>query len=319
MHVIRGLHNLTPPHRGGVLTIGNFDGLHLGHQAMLALMAETAREKATHSCLMNFHPLPHEYFAARSAQTGRLRPRLLNQQEKIRTLLTLPVSIIPDNLLILSFNAALAAMTAEDFIQQILIDKLAICALVIGDDFRFGCDRKGDCTLLQQQGQHYGFEVKVLDSHYVDNRRVSSTLIRQALQNNQLEQAAKMLGRRYSIGGHVSHGDKRGRTIGFPTANIHLRRPQTPLHGVYSVTMHTEKYGDIKGIANLGSRPTVNGTRDQLEVHLFNFNKNLYGLYACVTFMHKIRDEKTFGSFDELKQQIQLDCQQARELLSIKH
>jgi len=319
MQVIRGLHNLIPAHRGSVLTIGNFDGLHLGHQAMLALTAATAREKATHSCLMNFHPLPHEYFAAHAARSVELRPRLLNQQEKIRTLLTLPATIIPDNLLILSFNEKLAAMTAEDFIQQILVDKLAIRALVIGDDFRFGCDRKGDCALLEQKGRQLGFEVKKLDSHYIDNQRVSSTLIRQALQNNQLALAAKMLGRCYSIGGHVSHGEKRGRTIGFPTANIHLRRPQTPLHGVYSVIMHTDKYGDKKGIANLGSRPTVNGTRDQLEVHLFNFNQNLYGLYACVTFMHKIRDEKTFASFDALKQQIQLDCQQARELLSIKN
>jgi len=145
---------------------------------------------------------------------------------------------------------------------------------------------------------------------------LSSSLIREALIDNQLTDADKMLGRAYTICGHVTHGEKRGRTIGFPTANIHLRRPETPLHGVYSVTMHSQKHGDIAGIANLGHRPTVNGKRTQLEVHLFDFNESLYGDYVCVSFQHKIRDEKKFESFDDLKQQIQLDCEQARSLLS---
>ena len=318
MQVIRGLHNVKPQHRGGVLTIGNFDGLHLGHQAMLTLMVDKARACHTHSCLMSFHPLPHEYFSALREPPLPLKPRLLNQQEKIRTLMAMPPATRPDQLLMLSFNQALAAMTAEAFVEQILVERLNIRALVIGDDFRFGCDRKGDSALLARCGEQHGFEVAVLDSHCVGDSRVSSTLIREALQNDRLELAAKMLGRTYTICGHVSHGDKRGRTIGFPTANIHIRRPETPLHGVYSVTMHTEKYGDVGGIANLGRRPTVNGERVQLEVHLFDFDQDLYGQYVCVSFLHKIRNEKKFDSFDDLKQQIETDCKQARDFLARK-
>ncbi len=317
MQIIRGLHNIKPEHRGSVITIGNFDGLHPGHQAMLRLTNATARELQTHSCLMSFQPLPHEFFAARSG-TADLHPRLLNPQEKIRTLLSFPPQIRPDALLIMPFNQALAAMSADQFIQHILLDQLDIRGLIIGDDFHFGCDRAGNSELLHQRGQQFGFKVRAMDSHCVDSTRVSSTLIRDALQNGELERAAKMLERPYSICGHVSHGKKRGRTIGFPTANIHLRRPETPLQGVYSVTMHTEKYGDIPGIANVGQRPTVNGARVQLEVHLFHFNQDLYGQYVCVLFMHKIRDEKKFDSFDALKQQIQIDCQHAIKLLNIE-
>ncbi len=312
MRVIRGLHNIKPEHRGNVLTIGNFDGLHLGHQAMLALMTEKARAMQTQSCLMSFHPLPQEYFAGLSKTTDTVPPRLLNQQEKIRTLFSFPPRIKPDNLLLIAFNKILASMTAEQFIAQILVDKLNIRALIIGDDFRFGCDRKGNSALLHQSGRLFGFDVNALDSHCIDNTRVSSTLIRDALQANQLVLANEMLGRPYTICGHVSHGDKRGRTIGFPTANIHLRRHETPLHGVYSVTMHTEQYGDITGIANLGKRPTVKGTRVQLEVHLFDFDNDLYGQYVCVSFVNKIRDEKKMDSLDALKRQIQIDCKQAR-------
>jgi len=332
MHIIRGLHNIKPQHQECVLTIGNFDGLHLGHQAMLKLMVKQANTQNTHSCLMTFSPLPQEYFAdlaIKSAQKSATestteateatkqptsqRSRLLNQQEKIRTLMHFPADTRPDNLLIMPFNQTLASMTAEQFIEQILVAKLKVKTIIIGDDFRFGCDRKGDSELLRTSGEKYDFTVESLSSHCLADIRVSSTLIRDALKNNELALADKMLGRTYTICGHVAHGDKRGRTIGFPTANIHLRRPQTPLHGVYSVTMHTDKYGDIKGIANLGRRPTVNGERIQLEVHCFDFDNDLYGQYVCVSFSHKIRDEKKFDSFDELKQQIQLDCAVAIE------
>ena len=313
MQIIRGLHNLKPCHQGSVLTIGNFDGLHLGHQAMLALMVKQAKALNTHSCLMSFHPLPHEYFAALSSKSLSLQPRLLNQQEKFRLLMGFPADIRPDHLLVMSFNAALASMTAEQFVARILVEKLQVQTVIIGDDFRFGCDRKGDRELLHHCAQKYGFEVKALDSHCVQGNRVSSTLVRKALQNDQLALADQMLGRAYTICGHVAHGDKRGRTIGFPTANIHLRRPETPLHGVYSVTMHTQRYGELKGIANLGRRPTVSGERVQLEVHLFDFDNDLYGQYVCVSFNRKIRDEKKFDSFDELKQQILIDCEIARK------
>lgn len=207
-------------------------------------------------------------------------------------------------------------MSAAQFIEDVLIDKLRIKSVIIGDDFRFGCDRQGDFELLQKYGEKHQFSVTSIESHCIEDQRVSSSLIREALINNQLGSADKMLGRAYTICGHVTHGEKRGRTIGFPTANIHLRRPETPLHGVYSVTMHSQKYGDIAGVANIGHRPTVHGKRTQLEVHLFDFDKSLYGEYVCVSFQHKIRDEKKFDSFDDLKKQIQLDCEQARKLLN---
>ncbi len=265
----------------------------------------------THRCLMTFEPLPREFFAQGKSATGRL----MSRGEKMRTLADFPPQIRPEYLLFLNFNQALANMSANEFIEKVLLDKLKIKSVIIGDDFRFGCDRKGDFDLLQEYGEKFQFSVGSIASHCIEKQRVSSSLIREALISNQLAQADKMLGRAYTICNHVSHGDKRGRTIGFPTANIHLRRTETPLHGVYSVTMHSKKYGDIAGIANLGSRPTVDGERDQLEVHLFDFNETIYGEQVCVSFQHKIRDEIKFDSFDDLKQQIQKDCAEAKKLL----
>ena len=314
MQVIRGLHNCRTEHQNGVLTIGNFDGLHLGHQKILEQLRSEAERLNTHSCLMTFEPLPREYFAKDNAT-----PRLMNRSEKIRVLKNFDATIQPDYLLFLNFNKALASMRATEFIEKILIDKLQVKAIIVGDDFRFGCDRQGDFAMLQSYGKSHGLSVISIESHLVEQQRVSSTLIRQALTDNQLTSADKMLGRPYTICGHVNHGEKRGRTIGFPTANIHLHRAETPLRGVYSVTMHSPKHGDIAGIANVGFRPTVDGKHVQLEVHLFDFDESIYGEAICVSFQHKIRDEKKFDSFDELKNQIQIDCDQARKRLEMKN
>jgi len=261
---------------------------------------------------MTFEPLPREFFARGKTTTARL----MNRGEKIRTLAAFEPDIRPEFLLFLNFDQSLASMSAVTFIEEVLVDRLKIKAVIIGDDFRFGCDRQGDYKLLQEYGEKHQFSVSSIASHCLENQRVSSSLIRDALADNQLSLADKMLGRPYTICGHVSHGDKRGRTIGFPTANIHLRRTETPLKGVYSVTMHSQKHGDVAGIANLGRRPTVSGERVQLEVHLFDFDASLYGEQVCVSFQHKIRDEKKFDSFDDLKNQIKLDCEQARQLLT---
>lgn len=311
MQVIRGLHNCRAQHQNSVITIGNFDGLHLGHQKMLEQVSAEAKRLKTHRCLMTFEPLPREFFAQGQPGTARL----MNRGEKMRILKNFAPDIRPEYLLFLNFKQSLANMSANDFIEQILIDKLKIKSVIIGDDFRFGCDRKGSFDLLQQYGEDLHFSVSSIASHCIEQQRVSSSLIREALANNQLGHANKMLGRPYTICNRVSHGDKRGRSIGFPTANIHLRRTETPLHGVYSVTMHSKKYGDIAGIANLGSRPTVDGKRDQLEVHLFDFNETIYGEHVCVSFQHKIRDEIKFDSFDDLKKQIKIDCTEAKKLL----
>lgn len=310
MQVIRGLHNCRKQHQHGVITIGNFDGLHLGHQKIFEQLHHEANRLDAHRCLMTFEPLPREYFAK-----NKHAARLMNRGEKIRQLKRFKSSLRPDFLLFLNFNQALANMSADEFIRQILIDKLQVKAVIVGDDFRFGCDRKGDFALLKKHGETHGFSVISIKSHFIENQRVSSTLIRDALANNQLSHANKMLGRTYAICGHVNHGEKRGRSIGFPTANILLQRPETPLHGVYSVTMHSPNYGNIAGIANIGRRPTVDGNRVQLEVHLFDFDESLYGENICVSFQHKIRDEKKFDSFEALKQQIQIDCEEARKRL----
>ncbi len=314
MQVIRGLHNCREQHQNGVVTIGNFDGLHLGHQKIFEQLHAEAKLLDTHGYLMTFEPLPQEYFAK-----GNKAGRLMNRVEKMRLLNSFNPSIRPDYLLFLNFNQALASMSAGEFIEKILIEKLKIKAVIVGDDFRFGCDRKGDFALLQSYGKKYQFSVISIASHLIEKQRVSSTLIRNALSNNQLTAADKMLGRPYTLCGHVNHGEKRGRSIGFPTANIHLRRPETPLHGVYSVTMHSSKYGNITGIANVGRRPTVDGKRVQLEVHLFDFNQSLYGDQVCISFQHKIRDEIKFESFEDLKQQIQIDCKKAIDQLKMKN
>lgn len=311
MQVIRGLHNCRSHHQNSVLTIGNFDGLHLGHQKMLEQLHAEANRLDTHRCLMTFEPLPREFFAQGKSATGRL----MSRGEKMRILADFPSQIRPEYLLFLKFNQALANMSANEFIEKVLLDQLQIKSVIIGDDFRFGCDRKGSFDLLQEYGEKFQFSVGSIASHCIEQQRVSSSLIREALISNQLSQADKMLGRAYTICNRISHGDKRGRSIGFPTANIHLGRTETPLHGVYSVTMHSKKYGDIAGIANLGNRPTVDGKRDQLEVHLFDFNETIYGEQVCVSFQHKIRDEKKFDSLDDLKKQIQKDCLEAKKLL----
>lgn len=309
MQLVRGLHNLKPEHRNCAVTIGNFDGVHHGHQALLRLLSEKARENNIPSTLMSFDPLPHEYFSK-----SKPAPRLTSARERYTLIAELDESLRPDMLLILRFGDRLAQLSAEEFVSKVLVDALAVKAVVIGDDFRFGKGRAGDYDYLKAAGDKHGFEVLALSTHSVDNMRVSSTGIRQALLDDRLSDAERMLGKPYRICGRVAHGDKRGRTIGFPTANIRLNRPAIPLSGVYSVTMCSPELGDVQGIANIGKRPTVDGVRDQLEVHLFDFEKNIYGMNICVSFHHKIRDEKKFDSFELLKQQIALDCVRAREL-----
>lgn len=314
MKIIRGLYNCQQQHQHGVLTIGNFDGLHLGHQKILQQLHAEAKRLGTHRCLMTFEPLPREYFAGNKATAARL----MNRSEKMRQLNNFSTDLRPDYLLFLKFNQALSKMTAVEFIEAILVQQLKIKSLIIGDDFQFGCDRQGDFSLLQKHGERHRFSVARIESHRINQQRASSSLIRQALISDKFKKAEQMLGRAYTLCGHVNHGEKRGRTIGFPTANIHLKRTETPLHGVYSVTMHSQKHGNVAGIANLGNRPTVDGTRMQLEVHLFDFDASLYGEHVCVSFQHKIRNEKKFDSFEQLKQQIKIDCTQARKRLEMK-
>lgn len=309
MEFIRGQHNLRPRHHGCVATIGNFDGMHLGHQAILGQLAEPARRLHLPRLVMTFEPQPQEFFAGPAAPPARL----MRLREKLLALSGLGI----ERVLCLKFDRRLAALPAETFIEELLVERLGIRYLVIGDDFRFGHRRAGDFTLLTQAGQHYGFEVVDNYSHMVDGERASSTWVRQALGWGDLELATRLLGRPYDMCGRVAHGDARGRTIGFPTANIYLHRRATPVYGVYAVLMSGPGLKPWPGVANVGRRPTVAGVREQLEVHLLDFNGDLYGKHVKVDFLRYLRPERRFASLDALRQQIQKDEQEARAWLTV--
>jgi len=308
MQIIRGLHNLHPEHHGCVVTIGNFDGVHLGHQEVLAQVADKAAELKLPSLLMTFEPYPGEFF-----EHSESPPRLTRFREKMEVLRRFAL----DRVLLLRFNEWLCRLSAEEFIETILVQRLGARYVVIGDDFRFGKNRTGDFSLLKAAGQQHGFEVASMHTFDILGDRVSSTRIRGALQNGELEFAEQLLGRPYRMSGRVAHGDKRGRTIGFPTANIHLHRQVSPLLGVYAVQMYGIEGEPVPGVANVGIRPTVNGTRAQLEVHLFDYQGDLYGRHVQVEFRHKLREERKFDSFEALKAQIERDSAQARAFFAI--
>lgn len=305
--LIRGLHNLRPHHRGCVVTIGNFDGVHLGHQAILTHLHHKSVQYGLPSVIVTFEPLPHEYFLGNKAV-----PRLTNLRERIRLFAQYGI----DRILLLYFNQKLANMEADDFIKQVLVDGLGVRAIFIGDDFRFGRNRAGDFKHLSKSGERYGFEVIRCETYQHGTQRVSSTLIRQALAEGQLETAYKLLGRPYTLSGRVIYGDARGRTIGFPTANLNLPSDSTPLSGVFAVTVTSNKGLMANGVANIGTRPTVDGHRTLLEVHLLSFSGNLYHHHICVSLLYKIRDEQRFESLDALVQQIHCDVDEAKMLLA---
>ncbi len=303
MELIRGLHNLRPRHRGCAATIGNFDGVHLGHQAVLGQLSERAVELGLPMVVVTFEPQPQEFFSPATAP-----PRLTRLREKLEALRRYAV----ERVLVLRFDARLAALSADEFIQRVLVDGLDVRYLVVGDDFRFGQGRAGDFRLLQETGAREGFQVVNMHTFAVGGERVSSTRVRTALAQGDLEAAEALLGRPYRISGRVAAGEQRGRTIGFPTANIHLHRHQSPLQGVYAVELFGLEQEPLPGVANLGRRPTVGGTRLQLEVHLFDFDREIYGRNVHVNFLRRIRDERTFESFDALRRQIDADAAQAR-------
>ncbi|GAB4361662.1 MAG: bifunctional riboflavin kinase/FAD synthetase [Gammaproteobacteria bacterium] len=309
MELIRGHYSLRPEHRGCVATIGKFDGVHLGHQAVLGQVAEKAAELGLPAVVISFEPQPEEFFAPHSAPA-----RLTRLREKLKALSRFAV----DRVLCLRFNQRLASVSAEAFIQEILIDGLDVRYLVVGDDFRFGHGRRGDFAMLEAVGEQRGFAVARMHTVYIDGERVSSTRIRNALAVGDLEEAQKLLGRPYRISGRVVHGDKRGRSIGFPTANIRLQHKVLPLSGVYAVEVFGLEHEPYIGVANIGTRPTVNGQQPLLEVNLFGFEGDLYHRYIHVDFVHKLRDEKRFDSLEALKAQIAADADAARDFFQTR-
>jgi riboflavin kinase/FMN adenylyltransferase len=292
-----------------VATIGNFDGVHLGHQAVLRHLLQKGRELALPATVVTFEPQPREFFQpdGAPARLTRLREKLQAMQE---------VGI--ERVVVLEFNKRLAAMSAEQFVEELLVQGLGIRFLSVGDDFRFGQGRQGDFDLLRQMGLQHGYAVENMNTYMLDADRVSSTRIRQLLTLGAFTAVAQCLGRPYRIFGRVSHGDKRGRTIDFPTLNLNLHRIVSPLRGVYAVWVLGLGQTPLPGVANIGNRPTVDGgTRYLLEVHLFDFNRSVYGAHVQVEFVHKLRDEKRFDSFEALRQQIHADAAAARKVLGL--
>ncbi|WP_456414903.1 bifunctional riboflavin kinase/FAD synthetase [Thiolapillus sp.] len=307
MQLVRGQHNLRAWHKGCAATIGNFDGVHLGHQAVFNALRGRAEQLAVPSTVILFEPQPMEFF-----QPQKAPPRLTRLREKLVHIRNCGI----DRVVLLEFNRRLATLSAEDFVQQVLVDGLGIRHLYVGDDFRFGQGRKGDFSLLRRMGAEQGFSVQGLDTVCHEDCRISSTRIREALAAGDFSTAKLCLGRPYQICGRVGRGQQRGRTIGFPTLNVNLRRRSSPVQGVFAVRVQGLDEGDLPGVANVGTRPTVDGReRPLLEVHLFDFDRQVYGSQIGVTFLGKIRDERKFSSFEQLQQQILLDAAQARNML----
>jgi riboflavin kinase/FMN adenylyltransferase len=306
LELVRGLYNIQPHQRGCAATIGNFDGIHVGHAALIDAVATQARKLQTRACVISFEPLPMEYFAT----PENVPPRLTWLREKWHAL----GDQRADQLLLLRFNRQLATTTPADFIQQVLVDGLAVRYLLVGDDFRFGLRREGDINLLREAGQKHNFTVEQADTIEHTGERVSSTRIRTLLKAGDLSSAAALLGRPYALQGHVVHGAKLGRTIGFPTANLAMEGKNPPLRGVFAVRATVDdEQNPINGIANLGEKPTVDGRRLSLEIHLLDFNSDLYGKRLRVSFHHKVRDEMKFDSIDALKRAIADDEAKARD------
>ncbi|MES2997925.1 MAG: bifunctional riboflavin kinase/FAD synthetase [Pseudomonadota bacterium] len=291
-----GLHNLKD--KGCVLTIGNFDGLHQGHQAIIRTLQQQAKRLNLPSCVMLFEPHPQEFFLGEKAPA-----RLMRLREKIKIFQDLAI----DRVVCLRFNRRLAEMEAETFVKQILVRGLGVQILIVGDDFRFGKARQGDFDCLKKLGQQYQFEVYVTPTELFSGKRIGSSRVRDAVKQGNFALASRLLTRPFMLSGRVIHGDQRGRLLGFPTANIALHRLVSPLTGVFIVRVHGLGEKPVNGVANCGRRPTINGQKNLLEVHLLDFNKDIYGTYLEIEFLKKIRDEKKFGSLEDLKKQISED------------
>lgn len=308
MEVIRGIHNLRPRHHGSVVTIGNFDGVHQGHQVILSDLQQAGVRLGMPDTVMIFEPQPQEFFLGAGAPA-----RLMNWREKIDALAAAGVARV----LCVRFDEKFRQLTARGFVQQLLVDGLGCRHLVIGDDFRFGCDRGGDFSLLQAAGEEFGFAVKNTTTVEVQGGRVSSTRIRTAIKAGDFALAEILLGRPYAVSGHVVHGDKLGRTLGVPTANISPRRLHSPLSGIYVVTVEGAADSPVFGVSSVGRRPTVNGRDERIETYLLNFSGDIYGRRIRVQFHHKLREELKFSSLDELKLAMAKDIADAREYFRI--
>jgi len=307
MEVVRGLQNISKADRGCVLTVGNYDGVHLGHQQMIRVVKQRAAELAAPATVLVFEPSSKEFIDPDGAP-----PRLTRWREKFAALAALEV----DRLVTLHFNEQIRAMSPELFVDRLIVSGLGARHVVVGHDFRYGSNACGTIETLKAAGRARGFGVEEIEPFVVDGVRVSSTAVRERLERADYAGAARLLGRPYRMVGHVAHGTELGRTLGFPTANVHLRRRKSPTWGISAVRVYGIEPKPLHGVASLGTRPTVNGTEPLLEAHLFDFDGDLYGRLIEVEFIAKLRDEVKFESLDAMVKQMNQDAAQARELLS---
>jgi len=303
MELIRGLIGLRAHHRGCVATIGNYDGVHLGHQQVLRELRQQATSLGLPTTVITFEPTPQEFFLRANAPA-----RLSRLPEKLVQLQAQGV----DRVVVLHFNRMLASMEPEDFIRRLLLEGLGVRHLVVGDDFRFGHQRRGDFALLEAWGRQHGFSVERMSAYLYADRRVSSSWVREALARQDLELAQQLLGQPYAMMGKVMRGDQLGRELGFPTANLALRRLSSPLHGIYAVAVNGLAATPWPGVASLGTRPTVDGRRWVLEVYLLDWQQDIYGRCLEVAFLQHLRNEEKYDTLAALQHQIALDVTQAR-------
>jgi riboflavin kinase/FMN adenylyltransferase len=306
MRITHGFAPLGLPH---AVTIGNFDGLHLGHKAMLVRLQDVARARGLPTCVLSFEPHPREFFAPEQAPA-----RLSSLREKAECLRRLGI----DRLHVFRFDRAFSALAPADFVERVLHRTLDARYVLVGDDFRYGARRAGDFGLLKTMGETLGFDAEFLPTVEIAGERASSTAVRQALAAGELDHATHLLGRPYSISGRVVHGDKLGRDIGFPTANIQLKHNRPPLMGIFAVEVAGLNGRPLPGVASLGKRPTVKGADavPVLEVHLFDFAADIYGRRVRVDFLKKLRDEEKYPDLDSLVAQIHRDVAEAKTYLA---
>jgi riboflavin kinase/FMN adenylyltransferase len=305
MQLIRGLSGAARPAAGCAVTIGTYDGLHLGHQALLARVKAHARERCVAAVLLTFEPTPREYLAAADPPA-----RLTSLRERWRIL----DSVGLDYLWVLRFGEALRNLTAEDF-AQLLVRELAPAVVVVGHDFRFGKNGAATAAVLAAAGERLGFAVDVLPAVTLDGRRISSSGVRAALAGGDFTRAGRALGRPWSMRGRVRPGERLGRTLGFPTANLPLERRRAPVGGIFAVRVHGIGGGARGGVASLGTRPTVAGSVPLLEAHVFDFSGELYGCEIEVEFVAKLREEQRFATLAALTAQMRCDAAAARQIL----
>jgi riboflavin kinase/FMN adenylyltransferase len=298
---------LTP--RGSVMAVGAFDGLHRGHQALLAQVRERAQALGCSPVVVSFEPLPRAFFSPEPV------PRLSSVREKLRGFAAAGM----EQALLLRFNRALSAMSAEDFVRRVLVERLAAREVWVGGDFRFGHKRGGDVALLERMGAELGFSACTMPVIQLEGERVSASRVRALLAAGDFAGAEPLLGRPFVIDGKVEYGNQLGRTLGYPTANIHLQQRVSPIQGIFAVRVGLgEGECSWPGVASLGVRPTVNQvSQPLLEVHLFDFDGDLYGQRMAVEFVAKLRDEQKFDGLEPLKAQMALDSRRARELLGM--